>query len=1045
MAGRHAASGWIDLTEAKPANVVTESIGWLMGYRPIPIERDSKWEEVLRLPSASGSRPIVIGIDDSECLESGAAAQVANVCLRAIAERPGGGVVIVTVATDRLDDVGSLASRLLVDGPTTVSIELGPLSSREVSSIITSHAGVPPDPAALHALCLLTDGLPRRVTSELQRGLTDGGLSVEGRRVRAAPEFRTLARGPTGLVDRALARYDTLEEGPRARIDLLACCGPALLIGDAARVLGIGRNEVDALVASSVSLLEMDDARVWFVDGRVHAAVLARTSPTRRLLLVRPVASRLATSSHGADLVRAHQLLVLAEGPEAAVERLRLAEVIASDALASGCWSDAFYWYGEIIESLGRVDCAGVIAAQDRPAALLFGGAAAMHAGDGAFSSTWFAAAKDAARSAGLPWMEGLALLGACRASILGFKNKEIRELEPDALAYVDQYGSRFPSLCARICGVLAERCFDQAAFARGATLVAQGRALLGGGGAAFELRFRSDVDPDVDAGPSSAVSDDTTVPVASEFGATTMLDFADGLLCFGDLQLDRAYELFSDVSRATAISGDDWVGDWARARRLLVLLGRGSVEGLGAQARSVARSASSNGSGSDEGIALMVDASAALVTGDLRAAERNVRRATSAFEASDYRFGPALIAPLDLAIRLAHNDRVGAVAALSRWGEVNASTVAPYWLTLEAAFDAVRDPGVRASLVGKINALVEFVGALPVSILTAPIWALAADCLISIEISNRTDVDHPAVVIPGLVSLAGECAAALGEIRNRRIEIIGGGVWSSRRLSAGLAALAGDEIGARRQHRDAVARTLEWAAGPELVRSLVQSAVFLGDGSAALEALTVASQIELAGELARVERVVARFPPAPTSSFEGTDSGRSGLRFIVFSDLVNSTGLNAALGDRSFVQLLERHDRVVRARLAKFGGIEFKHTGDGIAAEFARAEDAARFSCGLQADLSPGLPGQPDLRVRVGIAAGHPIRLSGDRFGMCVVHAARLCALGDAGMVLAGTEVVDALRTRGFEAAPFGRRHLKGFPEPELVWVVSDHGGVSG
>lgn len=1075
VTGRLASSSWVDLSERRPTTVANESIGWLMGYRPVPVEQGDRWEDLLRLDAAPAERPLVIGVDDAECLESGAAAHLAQVCMRSIAERPGGGVVLMTVATDRPDDVGSLASRLLVDGPTTAVVELRPLSSREVGAVVTALAGAPPDPAALHALCALADGLPRRVAAEVQNGLSAGHLRVEGRRLRASPEFRHVARVLTGVVDRALSRYQRLDARSRDAVDLLACCGSVFSLADVGRLLGVGRVEADAIVESSESLLDMDDARVWFIDERVHAAVLAGVDTNRRAQLTGPLLGRLARSADPADLIRSHRLIVGAERPERSDVRIRRINQIALNALSSGCWSDAFCWFTELIETLEYDECSDAVTGEQRAATFLFGGAAALHAGDGACAGHWFDLARAEAHRSGQTWLEGVALLGRCRASILGLHAGGLRDLEPDALAYVDRYGARFPALSARLCGVLAERCFDHGQFEQGATRIAQGRALLGDTGASALGRSRrvapidlvpggagtADRDTEgtaerstkgtADSDAGSTADSDTEVTAERDVGgeietgessraALTMLNFAEALLCFGALRMERAHELFAEVAASASASGDDWVAEWARSRRLLVSLGSGSIDGLGARARAAARSASAGGSGSDEGIAVLVDASASLLTGDLRSAERKIRRATAAFEASDYLFGPALVAPLDLAIRLAYNDRVGAVTALSRWGNANARAVSPFWLSLESAFDALHDPSVREPLVGRLRGLVDQVGRRPISVLTAPIWALVADCLISIEICNRIDsVDEP-LSTAGLAQLARECTVAIGEMRNRRIEVVGGGVWSTRRLSAGLAALLGDEIGARRLHRDAVAKTLQWGAGPELVRSLLQSGVFLGDGAAALEALTIASQIELAGELTTAERVVARFPPDPTSSFEGTDVGSAGLRFIVFSDLVNSTGLNAMLGDRMFVQLLEFHDRVVRARLAKCGGVEFKHTGDGIASEFLSADAAARFACGLQRDLSPGRPGKPELRVRVGIAAGHPIRIAGDRFGMCVVHAARVCALADAGMVLVGTEVAEPLRKSGFEVAPFGRRHLKGFPEPELIWHVRAH-----
>jgi hypothetical protein len=63
-----------------------------------------------------------------------------------------------------------------------------------------------------------------------------------------------------------------------------------------------------------------------------------------------------------------------------------------------------------------------------------------------------------------------------------------------------------------------------------------------------------------------------------------------------------------------------------------------------------------------------------------------------------------------------------------------------------------------------------------------------------------------------------------------------------------------------------------------------------------------------------------------------------SAFRAIVFTDIVDSTRLTQELGDLAAMQLLRDHDAAVRSSLARFGGSEVKHTGDGIMAVFDSA-----------------------------------------------------------------------------------------------------------
>jgi dihydrofolate reductase len=73
-----------------------------------------------------------------------------------------------------------------------------------------------------------------------------------------------------------------------------------------------------------------------------------------------------------------------------------------------------------------------------------------------------------------------------------------------------------------------------------------------------------------------------------------------------------------------------------------------------------------------------------------------------------------------------------------------------------------------------------------------------------------------------------------------------------------------------------------------------------------------------------------------------GQDADRV-LASILFTDVVDSTGRAAALGDRRWRQLIDRHDRVVRAEIDRFHGRLIKTTGDGVLATFDAPTRALR------------------------------------------------------------------------------------------------------
>src|SRR5689334_12122972 len=80
--------------------------------------------------------------------------------------------------------------------------------------------------------------------------------------------------------------------------------------------------------------------------------------------------------------------------------------------------------------------------------------------------------------------------------------------------------------------------------------------------------------------------------------------------------------------------------------------------------------------------------------------------------------------------------------------------------------------------------------------------------------------------------------------------------------------------------------------------------------------------------------------PPAAGRAAGGT----SAFRAVMFTDVLGSAEMMARLGDRRAVEIVRAHDALVRRALARHGGREVKHTGDGITAPFADA--AAAIGC---------------------------------------------------------------------------------------------------
>ena len=167
-----------------------------------------------------------------------------------------------------------------------------------------------------------------------------------------------------------------------------------------------------------------------------------------------------------------------------------------------------------------------------------------------------------------------------------------------------------------------------------------------------------------------------------------------------------------------------------------------------------------------------------------------------------------------------------------------------------------------------------------------------------------------------------------------------------------------------------------------------------------------------------------------------GGDSYDTGVRGVLFTDIVGSTALNRQLGDDAALELVEAHDAIVRGCLATWGGREVKHTGDGIMAAFVSPASAVR--CGRDIQLAlicrrEAQAGDP-LLVRIGAAAGEPVERNQDLFGSTVQLAARLCARAAPDEVLVSAVLADLCIGKGMRFDDLGEDKLKGFPDPVRI-----------
>lgn len=178
---------------------------------------------------------------------------------------------------------------------------------------------------------------------------------------------------------------------------------------------------------------------------------------------------------------------------------------------------------------------------------------------------------------------------------------------------------------------------------------------------------------------------------------------------------------------------------------------------------------------------------------------------------------------------------------------------------------------------------------------------------------------------------------------------------------------------------------------------------------------------------------------PAMTASTETTASASaSGVRTILFTDMVEHTEMMSRLGDERGRDVLREHEEVTRRLLSAHGGAEVKSMGDGFMASFGSVAKAVECAIALQrAFAERNETGAEPLSVRVGLNVGEPIEEGGDLFGATVILAARIAAKAESGEILVANAVRELCSGKGFLFADRGDFVAKGFEEPVRVYEV--------
>ena len=155
-------------------------------------------------------------------------------------------------------------------------------------------------------------------------------------------------------------------------------------------------------------------------------------------------------------------------------------------------------------------------------------------------------------------------------------------------------------------------------------------------------------------------------------------------------------------------------------------------------------------------------------------------------------------------------------------------------------------------------------------------------------------------------------------------------------------------------------------------------------------------------------------------------------LKTVLFTDIVGSTELAAALGDRAWQELLMKHHAIVRVNLQRFSGHEVDTAGDGFLATFESPAQAVTCACGVLADLN-----EAGIAVRAGIHTGECEVLEGRVTGIAVHLGSRIAASAAARELLVSSTVKDLMAGSGIDFGDRGMHELRGVPGRWRLFAV--------
>jgi class 3 adenylate cyclase len=147
-------------------------------------------------------------------------------------------------------------------------------------------------------------------------------------------------------------------------------------------------------------------------------------------------------------------------------------------------------------------------------------------------------------------------------------------------------------------------------------------------------------------------------------------------------------------------------------------------------------------------------------------------------------------------------------------------------------------------------------------------------------------------------------------------------------------------------------------------------------------------------------------------------------LATLVVTDIVGSAARASELGDSAWKDLLAKHDRLVRAQLARFRGHEIDIGGGEVLAMFDGPARAVRCASALANGLEA-----LGLGVQAGVHTGEVEQANDSVRGLTVHVTSRIAAAAHPGEVVVSSTVKDIVAGSGIAFEERGEHELDGAP----------------